>query len=70
MRQNPILLKDLLESAKKLPDPDTFPTPEVSISFTDSLKQERILLFKLWTRVEKEGVSEKYWVIWHTIAIR
>jgi hypothetical protein len=69
MRQVPILLKDLLEIAKKLPNPDEFPTPEVAIPFTDSFNQKLNLLFKIWTRVD-EGKEVKYWVLWHTIAIR
>lgn len=70
MRQEPFLLKDLVAISHKLPNPDTFEFPELSIPIKDSISGERKdLLFRKWSRVSKEKV-EHYWVFWHTIAIK
>ena len=71
MRQEPFLLKDLVEAAHKLPNPDTFTEQEVSINIRDSLQVDtrRDLLFRKWTRISDKGV-DNYWVVWHTIAIK
>jgi hypothetical protein len=71
MKQDPIALKDLIAAAHKLPDPNTSEFQEVSILIKDSItsEQEKTLLFTKWARIEN-GKSTKFWVLWHSIAVK
>lgn len=73
MKQEPILLKDLMAAITALPDPNKFEFSQVSIPVKDSISKNplntREVLFNKWKRVDGES-SGYYWVLWHTIAIK
>ena len=63
MKNDPILMVDLANILKKLPNIEKFPLDTVAIPFTDSFtKEERSFVFSRRKFINKEK-EEKYWVL-------
>lgn len=70
----PILMTDLMHVAQKLPNPDTFPNPEVSMIIQDSLLDpeynNRVILFRKREFVRKNGDRQFFWTTWQDVIVR
>lgn len=62
MKNDPILITDLMKTLELLPDEETFPEESVSIPIEDSVtKQQRLLLFKKQRFLSSDNKDEVFW---------